>query len=202
MKGTELMKTEALEGVSDEVDVLMQEHQRFAKLLVLLETEVRQFGRGGEPGYELLQGIFFYMTKFPDRFHHPIEDLAFAEIARRVPAARGHVEELRHHHRMIAARGTEFIERLERALGGSIMRRIAIEAPALEYIELYRTHMALEAKELFPLCRTHLDPADWARFRATVNPEHDPIFGEGLEKEYADLHRQIAAWAGCGCVPL
>lgn len=201
MKVIESLPKEARGSAREEIDVLIQEHERFAKLLGLLETEVRRFGRGGEPDYELLQGIFFYMTKYPDRFHHPIEDLAFAEIAQRVPAARGHVEELRHHHRMIADRGTEFIERVERALGGSIMRRIAIEAPALEYIELYRMHMALEVRELFPLCRTHLDPMDWARFRANVKPEHDPIFGNGSEEEYRDLHRQIAAWAGCGCLP-
>jgi len=38
MKGMELMKTEALGEFSDEVDFLMQEHQRFAKLLALLEA--------------------------------------------------------------------------------------------------------------------------------------------------------------------
>lgn len=138
MKAIEPLMTETRGPSPDHIDVLVQEHERFAKLLGLLEAQVRRFGKGDEPDYELLQDIFFYMTRYPDRFHHPMEDLAFAEIARRVPAARRHVEELRRQHRMIADRGTLFIERLETALGGGIMRREAIEAPALEFIALYR----------------------------------------------------------------
>jgi len=201
MKAIEPLMTETRGPSPDVIEVLMREHQRFAKLLGLLEAEVRRFGKGAEPDYELLQDIFFYMTKYPDRFHHPIEDLAFAEIAQRAPAARRHVEELRRQHRMIADRGTQFIERLERALGGGIVRREAIEAPALDYIALYREHMALEAKELFPLGRTHLQATDWERFRATIKPEDDPVFGHALAEEYRNLHRQIAAWADCGCAP-
>jgi len=185
--------------IPDEIDVFMQEHERFAKLLGLLETQVWRFAKGDEPDYELLQDVFFYMTKYPDRFHHPMEDLAFAEIARRVPEARKHVDELRHYHRAIADRGTQFIERLEAALGGDIVRREAIEAPALEYIALYRKHMALEARELFPLGRTHLSPTDWARFRAAIEPEADPLFGDQVAERYRSLHSQIAAWADCEC---
>ena len=110
-------------------------------------------------------------------------------------------EVLRDHHRIIADRGREFIEPLERALRGKDHAGDRHRSTSPGIHRAHRTHIALEVTELSPLCRTHLDPMDWVRFRATVESEHDPIFGNRLDEEYRDLHRQVAACAGCGCLP-
>jgi hemerythrin-like domain-containing protein len=163
-------------GCKDDLDVLVAEHQRFAKLLALVEDELDRVHGGEDPDYELLREVFFYMRTYPDRLHHPKEDLLFARVAERAPAARDLVEELRGDHRQIAESGARFLANLEAALLGNILPRQAVEEPAREYVALYRKHMALEER-LLPLARGHLTREDCARVQAVVGTDTDPIFG-------------------------
>ena len=64
--------------MTNDIDKLQSEHTDFAKLLDLLEAQIGLFHRGEQPDYNLMLDIFYYMTHYPDRFHHPKEDLAFA----------------------------------------------------------------------------------------------------------------------------
>lgn len=183
----------------DDVNLLLAEHQRFAKLITLLEEQIAQFHRGDQPDYELLRDIFDYMTNYPDRFHHPKEDLVFARLAARKLGAKAHVIELQRQHRLIAASGTRFLANLEAALNGTILPRAAVEEPALEYINLYRTHMALEEEQLFPLARSILVAADWEDAHNAIGTGVDPVFVDRVEDRYRALHRQIALAAACCC---
>jgi hemerythrin-like domain-containing protein len=40
------------------------------------------FHHGEQPDCDLMLDIFYYMTHYPDRFHHPKEDFAFARVMR------------------------------------------------------------------------------------------------------------------------
>ena len=189
-------------GYATEFDALVKEHLNFSRLLGLLEAQMALFHRGEQPDYGLVQDVFFYLTNYPDRFHHPKEDFVFARVAERVPAARVRVEELAGQHRRIAESGARFLARLEATLNGAIMPREAVERPALEYVALYREHMAFEEQELFPLGRTHLTAQDWIDASVATKREDDPLFGDLVEERYRSLHRRIARDAGCGCEPL
>lgn len=177
---------------ANEFDVLANEHQRFAKLLGLLDAQMALFHHGVQPDYDHLQDVFVYMTTYPDRFHHPKEDLLFAMVAERVPAARPHVDELRRLHRRIAESGARLLASLETAPSGILLPREDIEKPVLDYIALYREHMALEEREIFPLGRDHLLTEDWTDVKDAVATEDDPLFGDLVEDGYRALHGRIA----------
>lgn len=181
----------------DDFDLLAHEHRRFAALLDFVEAQVALFRRGERPDYELLQDVFFYLTSYPDRFHHPREDRVFATIAERAPAARAHVEELARQHRQIAECGAQFRACLEAVLGGAILPLEAIERPARDYVALYRRHMALEERTVFPLGRVHVRAEEWAHINAAMKPEDDPLFGELVDERYRALLRQITRAAEC-----
>lgn len=186
-------------GEADDLAQLSAEHRRFSKLLGLMEEQLAKFHRHDRPDYELLRDILYYMTAYPDRFHHPKEDLVFAKVAERIAGARAHVEELHRQHRLIAEVGALFLANLEAALNGTILLREAVEEPALQFIALYRQNMMLEEQQLFPLARTVVSQADWAQAHAAIGTEADPLFGELVEDRYRSLHRWIALAAGCGC---
>jgi hemerythrin-like domain-containing protein len=65
---------------------LHAEHANFDMLLELLEGQLDLFHDGKSPDYALMLDIMFYMTHYPDAFHHPREDLAFARIGEREPS--------------------------------------------------------------------------------------------------------------------
>lgn len=172
------------------VGLLLAEHRRFAQLLGLLERELDVFRDGGEPDYDLLRDLFYYLTNYPDRFHHPAEDRLFGKLAEQAPHARACVNELQALHRFIAASGVRFLGAIESMSAGTIVPRTAIEAPAREYLVHYREHMSLEARELIPLARTHLQPADWRELTAALPANHGAA-DELARGMYNALHRKI-----------
>ncbi|HKI65321.1 MAG TPA: hemerythrin domain-containing protein [Burkholderiales bacterium] len=185
--------------MTNDIDKLQKEHAGFAKLLDLLEAQIGLFHHGEQPDYDLMLDIFYYMTHYPDRFHHPKEDLAFARLAERDPEIRAKVEELARQHQVIALSGARFLDNLDAALAGAMLSRQSVEVPAREYVTFYRAHMTFEERELFPIARAKLADEDWAEINAAMDPGEDPLFGRMFDDRYDAVRRQIAQAADCGC---
>lgn len=174
------------------------EHVNFGRLLDLLEKQVAVFHAGERPDYELMLDIMSYLRYYPDRFHHPREDAAFARLIERDPGLRAQVARLKQEHRVLATAGETLLERLNEALDEQVVTREAIEAAAATYLVYYRAHVAAEETEILPRAATLLAPEDWAAVAAAAPGGRDPLFGEEAEERYRELRRHIALEAAGG----
>jgi hemerythrin-like domain-containing protein len=75
-----------------------QEHRNIETLLAVLERELEIFDRGDRPDYEVIRAIISYFEVYPEVYHHPQENLVFAKIKIRDPAAAAKVGNLAHEH--------------------------------------------------------------------------------------------------------
>ncbi len=174
------------------------EHINFAKLLDLLEAQLDRFHKGEAPNYSLMLDVMYYMTHYPDLFHHPKEDLAYARIREREERAAAVVDELMKQHIVLRESGEQLVQRLEGIVNGAgILAREYVETPGRTYVEYFRRHMHKEETELFP--STVLRREDWAAIDAAMHDREDPLFGSNVERRYQAVRRQIANEAGCGC---
>lgn len=178
--------------MTDDIDKLQKDHLDFAKLLDLLEAEIGLFHRGEQPDYELMLEIFYCMTRYPDCFHHPKEELVFAKLAERDASTKPAVQELTLEHRVIAESGLQFVDNLNAALAGAVLTREAVEIPGLEYVARYRSHIEREERELFPLARTLLRRDDWTEIDAALEPSEAPLSGPQIEARYRSIRQQVA----------
>ena len=186
--------------MTDNIARWRAEHGNFAKLLDLLERQLALFRKGDAPNYGLILDVMYYMTHYPDRFHHPKEDLAFARIKEREAGARAVVDELMRQHVVLRESGEELVAHLDGIVNGAaILARESVEAPGRTYVEYFRNHMHKEEAELFPSALTVLRNEDWATIDAVMHERDDPLFGRALEERYEAVHRQIAMEAGCAC---
>src|SRR5471032_1226282 len=78
--------------MSDSIALWHAEHKHFARLLDLLEQQVVAFHADDGPNYELMLDVVSYLRYFPDRYHHPREDVAFARLVKRDPAMKPLIE--------------------------------------------------------------------------------------------------------------
>src|SRR6201981_263383 len=79
---------------------LSQEHRNIEKLLDILERELEVFDRGDRPDYDVIRAVISYFEVYPEVYHHPQEDLVFAKLRERDPAAAARVGDLaREHHK-------------------------------------------------------------------------------------------------------
>ena len=168
------------------------EHERFARLLAFLDTQMAVFHAGEHPQYELMRDAVFYLHHFADRFHHPREDVAFARIAGRATHMQLAINRLLQEHRVIGTTGETLLKLLEDILEDTVIERTAVEAAAATYLVYYRHHLATEEAEILPLAAQLLTPEDWAAVAVAVPAGPDPLFGDDIGARYRDLRAQIA----------
>jgi hemerythrin-like domain-containing protein len=170
------------------------DHRNFARLLDLIEQQVDAFHAGKRPDYELMHSIVYYLRHYPDCFHHPREDIAFARLVKRDPKLQLTIARRKQEHVAIAAAGEDLLNWLERITVGAVTERSALEAAAATFVVYYRHHMAAEEQEVIPRAVELLTAADWAAVGA-IPLESDPLFGPDFDARYEELRRHIARTA-------
>jgi hemerythrin-like domain-containing protein len=178
--------------VSDNLALWHAEHVNFGRLLNLLEAELDRFHDDAAPDYALMLDIMYYMTHYPDLFHHPKEDLAFARIVAGEPRLRAVVDDLLRQHDSLRADGAALVRELDNIVNGEVVPRDRVEGPGRAYIASFRAHAHCEESAVFPVAARVLTAADWAAINAAIAHRDDPLFGKAAEKRYASLQRQIA----------
>jgi hemerythrin-like domain-containing protein len=179
----------------DAVALWHAEHTNFAWLLALMDAQIALFHDGGDPDYELMVDVMFYLTHYADVRHHPKEDLAFARLKALDPKLAKTVDELARQHKALEHAGSTLIHMLDDILDGSMATRERVEAAAREYVDTLRKHMRTEETEILPSAAKLMSAQDWQAIHAAIAQIDDPLFGHNPEQRYVALHRQIARHA-------
>ena len=178
----------------DILHALGDEHKYQARLLNLLEKQVGLLNQKLPADLEVMAGVMRYMTRYPDRFHHPKEDLLFEKIVLRDAEAQPRVDELLQAHETIIGQGAKLlaaIEQCQRVGPGADTH--ALRKAAHAYIGALRRHMDIEHLHLFPLAQKVLKAQDWADVDARMKPILDPVFGTTVAEEFRPLQEAEAA---------
>ena len=173
------------------IRALEAEHRNFEGLLHLFESELALFHRGEEPDYALMRDIMLYLTQYPDRFHHPNEDVIFARLQQVDPSTRDAVAQLERQHGGLRAQGSELLVLLDEVLADALMSRDDVETPARAYAAALRAHMDREERELFPLAASRLGTRDWAAITSALHRYDDPLFGAQLDPGYRAIFERL-----------
>ncbi len=177
--------------MSQVIAALERDHANISKLLELLESEILAIEVGKTPDYPLLQDIMRYMTHYPDRFHHPKEDLIFAQLLKRESGTRADVEDLLEEHISIGLAGQEFARLLHTSAVDSVDVREKLGTAGFAYIRALREHMLKEETKLFALARVIFTKEDWQVIDEEVDAIEDPLFGEMVADAYQRLYLLI-----------
>jgi hemerythrin-like domain-containing protein len=163
--------------VPDIIRALGDEHRYQARLLNLLERQVGLLNQRQTPDYEAMYGVMRYMTQFPDRLHHPKEDLVFEKIVLRDKTAAPKVKHLLQAHKDIVDKGARLLEAIEHCRKGDAQADThVLRKSAHAYIGALRRHMDIEHLHMFPLAQQVLKAQDWADVDARMKPILDPVF--------------------------
>lgn len=181
--------------MTDQIARWHEEHARFARLLDLLDVQLAVFHEGGEPDYEVMREIVWYLHEYADRYHHPREDAVFARLVHRDPGMGLPVNRLLQEHRVIAAEGQELIRILDDIAAGAVVPRTSVEAAAATYLVYYRHHLAAEESEVIPRAAKSLTPQDWEAVAAAALVGEDPLFGDNFDARYEELRQLVLSEA-------
>jgi hemerythrin-like domain-containing protein len=176
------------------LDELRQEHAGINGVLRVLERQAQAIETAGHPDLPLLDAVVDYFSGFPDRCHHPKEDMVYARLRERDPAAALSVGDLGAEHRRLAAQLHDFALGLAAMEGDAELSRTALARLARDFIALQRQHIAAEEKHFFPAAERALRLPDWRALETAMHRAPDPLFADTYDRRFEALRRKIAAW--------
>lgn len=165
-----------------------------AKLLNAFERQLAAFDQGATPDYDIVRGVIDYCLTYPDLYHHPKEDLIFARLQLRDPAAAEAVGDLRAEHEALGEATRRLAAAVRQVLNEAEVPRDAVQQTAAAFLSFYRRHIAIEEERFFPAAKKALTSADWEAIEGQLSERQDPIFGREPEGRFAALRQDILEW--------
>jgi len=179
--------------VTDVLAELRRDHANISRVMRVAARELDALEAGESADYGLLEEIMRYLTGYSDAHHHPTEDILFAELGVRSPAARAEVDAITAEHDTLIVRGREFLEAVEAVEDEVMVRRDALVRSGRDYFAALGRHMGIEEARLFPLATQELSPEAWEALGERIERAPDPLFGPALDEEYRRLWQRIEA---------
>src|ERR1700758_3878050 len=173
------------------IERLSQEHRNIEKLLAILERELEVFDRGDRPDYEVIRAVIGYFEVYPEVYHHPQEDLVFAKLRTRDPAAAAKLGDLAREHQKGGERLRRVAHAIDSVLADREVLRQNVDTIVRDFIEQERRHMMIEDRDFFPAALKALKPQDWTEIASAVTGRKDPLFSEVAEMRFHALRVHI-----------
>ena len=182
----------------DTLFLLRLEHGNLSRLLGLIEDQAAAAEAGTPMDAELLSLACEYLSDYPDRCHHPKEDLVYKLLSKRDPTSCSGLRDLIAEHRRL--------HELTEAVSAAVRRmreqpqtaEASVREVLREFTQHYRHHMRNEEEHFFRLAEERLSKDDWDALDFAMFDRDDPLFDHAAERRFAALGQRIETLAEQG----
>lgn len=171
---------------------LRAEHRHIVSVMQLFSEQLKSIEDGDFVDPHVLFEIMEYITTWPDRFHHPREDLIYSRVAELDAKAADAVDTLQRDHDYSAKRGRKLLADIESWQAGEVTGAAVVKR-GREYISHTYEHMNVEEKVVFPHIETVLTLDDWRELAEddSLKAVSLPVFGPRVQREFRSLARRL-----------
>ncbi|WNZ55782.1 hemerythrin domain-containing protein [Microbulbifer sp. MKSA007] len=132
-----------------------------------------------------------YLSAYPDRYHHPVEDLIFSRLLTKPVHDRESIYEAQMQHENIAAATKHMCALFYAIANDATVERRVLQGACNSYLKLQRKHMDLENKSIFPQIEQYLGTTDWIYIQKQVSELSCRYFDRATRKIYESLHEDL-----------
>jgi hemerythrin-like domain-containing protein len=171
---------------------LRAEHRHMGTVMQLFADQLKSIERGELVDTHVVYEIMDYMVTWPDRFHHPREDLIYARVAEVSASAADDVDTLQRDHDYTAKQGKALLQEIERWRLGEVSGAAVVKR-GRGYIDHIYGHMNLEEKVVFPRIEASLNLQDWRELAEDdeLRAVGDSVFGPRVQREFRNMTRKL-----------
>ena len=171
---------------------LRAEHRHIATVMQLFSDQLQAIEAGDTVDVHVVYEVMDYMATWPDRYHHPREDLIYNRVAELDRKAADDVDTLQRDHDVTARRGQELLRDIERWREGEVKGSAIVKA-GREYVGHMYEHMNVEEKVVFPHIESVLTLEDWRELAEDdeLRAISLPVFGPRVQREFRNLARKL-----------
>ena len=171
---------------------LRAEHRHIASVMQLFSDQLQAIEAGDAVDAHVVYEVMDYMATWPDRYHHPREDLIYGRVAELDRKAADDVDTLQRDHDATAKRGQQLLRDIERWREGEVKGAVIVKA-GREYVGHMYEHMNVEEKVVFPHVESVLTLEDWRELAEDdeLRAVSMPVFGPRIQREFRNLARRL-----------
>ncbi len=171
---------------------LYAEHRHIANVMRLFNEQLDAIEAGELVDTHVVYEIMDYMVTWPDRFHHPREDLIYGRVAELDVAVADSVDSLQRDHDYMAKTGQEVLRNIQLWRDGELGGGVLVKS-GRAYIQHMYEHMNSEEKLVFPQIEGVLGAGDWVELERDdrLRPVADPVFGQRVQREFRNMARKL-----------
>ena len=175
------------------IQIINQEHATISAMLYSIDMMERRGPKDNRPlFFEVLRSMLFYIDEFPEKQHHPKENLyLFPPVLKKAPELKETIEQLEIDHKVGEYRIRELQHLLMRweILGDDCHQ--GFKDAAKKYHDFYLQHLQLENSLILPKALKVLDDQDWALMDEAFSENNDPSLHHSAESLYQNLFSKI-----------
>lgn len=172
---------------------LYNDHHHLQLVLSCFSKEIDRFDFNAQqdPDMEVILNALSYVQEYPDKWHHPAEDIIFSHLLAKKVKESKLIKKLEEEHNKISQE-TEKVNQLCRAAAEDcIVPTSDLVESAQRYITLQRTHMEQENEIIYPLMDKLFNADDWKEIEKKIEIQKDPLFNEPSKREFTQLYNHI-----------
>ncbi len=171
---------------------LRAEHRHIATVMQLFSEQLQAIEAGDSVDPHVVFEIMEYMATWPDRYHHPREDLIYSRVAELDEKTADEVDTLQRDHDQTAERGRKLLKDIESWREGDVSGSTIVKR-GREYISHTYEHMNIEEKVVFPHIESVLTLEDWRELAEDdeLRAISLPVFGPRVQREFRSMARRL-----------
>jgi branched-chain amino acid transport system ATP-binding protein len=174
------------------IAIIKSEHQNLSAVLYSMEHLIGEIDSGKHPDFAIFHGLFTYIDRFLDRFHHPKEnDFLFPRLLARAPDSEALIRKLGQQHHEGELMFVDMLKALSAYEFSGVSEFPNFRDSVLRYCQFERDHAMLEEREILPRAVEVLEDADWQEIDAAFGDNQDPMFGDEWSGEFASLFQKL-----------
>lgn len=173
------------------ISELKEDHARFARIISVLNHQLRKIKAGDSEDWKLLADSFEYIEAYPDLVHHPREGAVYRYCSESYPGMVASLEGLEAEHSRICEATSQLSQKLNGVLADSFLNREELIDDLEAYLKMQSSHMAKEEGQVFPQLMACLSDEDWETLLAELESPEDPLFEDESLMAYDALYNRI-----------
>lgn len=143
---------------------LKGDHKCFVRAMAEIDRGLKRHlaGKLSSPqNFSRIVDLFTYVQGYPERWHHPIENVAFSRLLTMDIPSTSDIARLMHEHDLMEEQAQDLRRRFEDILRGKIATDQTLVRECYRYINRQLEHQRLEEEKIFPLMVALFKTADW-----------------------------------------
>ncbi len=172
---------------------LNADHYNFLRLLRCLEAELTCYeaDQAGKAKLSTILDIFDYVQVYPEKFHHPIEDLVFELLLVKQVEHSDELWGIKSEHKKLEQLTHNAAQLFTSIANDTVVPVADLVAASKIFIARQVDHINRENRLVYPLLDKNISDDEWDAITEKVRVGRDPLFNDAVKSEYKNLYKAI-----------